>query len=411
MVKGRGKRDRAVKRQYEKYPYPPRNPADEKNRLIEGSPSHLDEVNHYLFAGKRDFSGPFRALEAGGGTGDAAIMLAQHLADRGDQSHVLYLDLSAASRVVAEARAEVRGLTNIEFRTASLLDLPDMGLAHFDYIDCCGVLHHLEEPEKGLAALTGSLAEEGGMGLMVYATLGRTGVYPVQKALKALAGEDDPAQQVGLAKALLKDLPKTNWLTKNEMVGDHRLGENAALYDLLLHPRDRSYLVPEVEALLDEAGMELVSYIEPVRYRPEIYLKDKLLIKRAQGLGRSQQAALAENLSGALKTHTFYARKKDGTAAGSATFEPDMIPILKDRNPEVLAKACAAHSTLTVNFDGETMAVPVPAGTAEFIRLIDGRRSLQGIQSELSLPWQTFRSRYAPAYKMLNGLNLLWLKS
>ncbi|MEX0582025.1 MAG: hypothetical protein WD185_00015, partial [Sneathiella sp.] len=101
MSTGRGKRDRAVKRQYEVLPYPPRDPKDEKKRLIEGSPSHLDEINHYLFAGKRDFKRPFKALVAGGGTGDAAIMLAQHLADRGEAGHVTYLDLSAASRTIA----------------------------------------------------------------------------------------------------------------------------------------------------------------------------------------------------------------------------------------------------------------------------------------------------------------------
>src|SRR3546814_17629896 len=70
-----------VREQYEAYPYPSRDPADEAKRLIVGSPSNLLEINHYLFAGRRDFRTPFRALIAGGGTGDATIMLAQQLAD------------------------------------------------------------------------------------------------------------------------------------------------------------------------------------------------------------------------------------------------------------------------------------------------------------------------------------------
>jgi hypothetical protein len=68
-----------VRQQYELLPYPARDPREEAQRLIEGSPSHLLELNHYLFAGARDFARPFRALVAGGGTGDALIMLAQHL--------------------------------------------------------------------------------------------------------------------------------------------------------------------------------------------------------------------------------------------------------------------------------------------------------------------------------------------
>ena len=72
--------DQSLRAHYEAYPYPPRDPADERKRLITGSPSHLDEVNHYLFAGAADFTKPFRVLIAGGGTGDGAVMVAQQLA-------------------------------------------------------------------------------------------------------------------------------------------------------------------------------------------------------------------------------------------------------------------------------------------------------------------------------------------
>ena len=78
-----------IRRQYEAYPYPARDPADERLRLITGSPSHIDEVNHYVFGGRRDWAQPFRALIAGGGTGDGAIMLAQQLADRGTPAEVV----------------------------------------------------------------------------------------------------------------------------------------------------------------------------------------------------------------------------------------------------------------------------------------------------------------------------------
>ena len=71
-----------VRDQYEAYPYPARDPKDERTRLIAGSPSNLAEIDHYVFAGRGDFAKPFRALIAGGGTGDAAIMLAQQLGDR-----------------------------------------------------------------------------------------------------------------------------------------------------------------------------------------------------------------------------------------------------------------------------------------------------------------------------------------
>jgi hypothetical protein len=109
------------------------------------------------------------------------------------------------------------------------------------------VLHHLDDPAAGLSALVSVLAERGGLGLMVYGTLGRTGVYPAQTMLRAQAGdgEAEPAARVALARRLLAQLPPTNWLRRNPFLADHLKGDDAGLYDLLLHSRDRAYTVPE----------------------------------------------------------------------------------------------------------------------------------------------------------------------
>ena len=67
---------------------------------------------------------------------------------------------------MAEARAKARGLTSIRFITGDLLAAPEHG--PFDYIDCCGVLHHLPEPDAGFRALAAALAPGGDMGLIIY---------------------------------------------------------------------------------------------------------------------------------------------------------------------------------------------------------------------------------------------------
>jgi len=223
-----------VREQYELYPYPPRDPRDEAKRLIQGSPSHILEINHYVFGGRRDFTQPFRALIAGGGTGDGTIMLAQQLQDRHCPAEIVYLDLSEPSRGIAEARASARGLQSIRFVTGSLLELTAMRLGEFDYIDCCGVLHHLPDPAAGLAALRHVLSDSGGIGLMVYGAYGRTGVYHVQEVLRHLGHQDAPAAKLDLARRLLKQLPPTNWLQRNPFLGDHLKAGDAGIYDLLL---------------------------------------------------------------------------------------------------------------------------------------------------------------------------------
>jgi ubiquinone/menaquinone biosynthesis C-methylase UbiE len=110
--------------QYEAYPYPQRDPRDEARRLVVGSPGHLREIDHWVFGALRPASRPLRALVAGGGTGDATIMLAAQLAQAGRPGSVTYLDRSAAAMAVAQARAAARGLSNIVWEQRSLLDLP-----------------------------------------------------------------------------------------------------------------------------------------------------------------------------------------------------------------------------------------------------------------------------------------------
>lgn len=389
-----------VKAQYEAYPYPARDPKDEAKRLIEGSPSRPAEVDHFLFGGKRDWSKPFRALFAGGGTGDGLIMMAQKLAERGANAEITYLDMSTASRRIAEARAEARGLNSIRFLTGDLLTAPDHG--PFDYIDCTGVLHHLPEPDEGFAALSKALAPDGGFGGMVYAPYGRTGVYPLQAAFRTLTAGEAPEAQVATAKAALKSLPKTNWFGQNPHLGDHRASD-AGLYDLLLHSRDRPYTVSELAGALERAGMPLVSFTEPMRYDPKLYLPEALHA-RLEGLDLIARAAMAEQLAGNMKVHVFYAAKKPRKPAGPT---PEARPHIAGAAPGAMAKDIARKGTLRITSEGLTHSLDIPRGAADLIALADGRFRLGEIARMKKLDWFAFSSLWKPAHEALTGFNLL----
>jgi len=367
--------DDLVREQYEAYPYPHRDPADERHRLVEGSPSDLDEIRHYVFAGHLDLSRRFRALIAGGGTGDAAIMLAQHLATAGaTDAEVVHLDLSTASRRVAEARAAARGLTNLRFVSGAIEEVGSVAPGPYDYIDCCGVLHHLASPEAGLRALSAQLAPGGGMGLMVYGTYGRSGVYPVQEALAQLADDLPDPQRLAAARSLLAGLPATHLLKRNPLLGDHRQGADAHLYDLLLHRRDRAYRVPELVDLLGAAGLAPLAWIEPARYAPETYLADPALRRRAAALPPIERAALAERLSTAMNKHIVYAgfvdrprpAEPDPAAAGS-------VLTLRGLAPAAVARGLRPGGALEANIDGMAWRVPLPPLANAIVARIDIR--------------------------------------
>jgi SAM-dependent methyltransferase len=393
-----------VKRQYETYPYPERDPADEASRLIEGSPSHPVEIDHFLFGGRRDWSQPFRALVAGGGTGDGLIMLAQKLADIGCPAEVTYLDMSEASRAVAEARAGMRGLDTIRFIIGDLLAAAEHG--PFDYIDCCGVLHHLPDPDAGFRALERALALGGGMGLMVYAPYGRTGVYPLQAAFGRLFKGDAPEDQVRLARAALDGLPKTNWFPRNGLLGDHR-GSDAGLYDLLLHSRDRPYTVGDLAGALGRAGLAPVSFLEPGRYDPQRYLpRGPEIAGRVKALDPLEKAALAEQLAGNMKTHVVYAGRP-GEGGEAKPSRAQAVPHLKGVTPAALARHVAAKGGFSVNCDGLDYAIDLPRATAPLIGAIGGGRSLREIADAARLDWLAFGAAWGPVHRGLTGFNLL----
>ncbi|MEM8842609.1 MAG: class I SAM-dependent methyltransferase [Pseudomonadota bacterium] len=392
--------------QYEAYPYPARDPADEATRLIEGSPSDPVEVDHFLFVGMRDWSQPFRVLVAGGGTGDALIMLAQKLTDIGCPAVITYLDLSTASREIAEARAAARGLTGIRFVTADLITAPDLGL--FDYIDCCGVLHHLADPDAGFRALASALAEQGGMGLMVYAPYGRSGVYPLQEAFGALLASDPPERKVAVAKAAMSALAGTHPFARNPLLGDHR-DSDAGLYDLLLHGRDRPYTAPEVCEALEGAGLAPVSFLEPARYDPMRYLPgDSDLKSRVQAMPAPMRAGVAEKLAGNMKTHIVYAThaaRADGAMARGN--KPDLIPHLLGAAPMPLAKQVKAKGGFRLSSDGLDHWIAIAGSAAQMIAAIDGKATLGEIAGRSGLDWIAFLQHWGGVSRNLTGFNLL----
>ncbi len=405
--------DRDVRSQYEDYPYPSRDPADEKKRLIEGSPSHLLEVDHYLFGGRADFAGDFRVLVAGGGTGDAAIMLAQQLADRGG-GRVTYLDLAETTTGIARARAEARGLANIDFVTGSLLEAAALAPGPYDYIDCCGVLHHLADPEAGLAALAGVLKPGGGLGIMLYGEYGRLGVYPLQEMLRSLGGGRPLPERIGQARALIEALPATNGFNLNPNLGDHKRGD-AELVDLLLHPRDRAYRVEEVYDLVESVpGLSLVTFIEPLFYRPETYLSDPALLGPLEGKERREREAFAEKLAGNRKTHiayiTSYPDPDDALAPWDAR---EIVPVLRDGNGPGLAQQMKGQGEIVLQRCGLTHRLALPKAAAAILGAIDGERDLAALHQAMkagnkTLGWDRFLELYRPVFQLFNGLNLLF---
>jgi len=323
----------AVRQQYEDYPFPSVDPADEARRLQIMPQDSLLAIGHHCFGGRRDLRDGCRILVAGGGTGHATIFLAEQL--RATSSAIVQIDLSRASLEVARARAEARGLTNIQFIEGSLLDLPELHPGPFDYINCTGVLHHLEDPDAGMAALSAVLDAGGAMGLMVYGQHGRRHVYLVQDLLRRLRRPDDRSDdRIRQALTVMETLPP--WFYAS--IGIHQARHIEAfrrdptnVVDTFLHARDRAYTVDEVYELVEGAGlcfngfasfqstMEGRAWMNPARF-----VRDPELLERILELPDRERAAVAELLHPRVELHSFYASFRNPTAASPD--DEDLVP-------------------------------------------------------------------------------------
>ncbi len=316
-----------VRNQYENYPYPRRNPEDEWKKIWQPFFDSLDLINYFGFAGKKDFSKNFRALVAGGGTGDATTYLAEQL--RGTDAEIVQIDMSSASIEIAKKRSEIRGLKNTSFIHNSLLELPNLDIGKFDYINCSGVLHHLANPTEGLLSLKSVLKDDGVMGIMVYAEYGRTPTYFMQELMRMInKGEPNLQQQVANCKTVYYELPGTNWVKRDEAAYQDEIdqSDDVGFYDLFLHTQDRAYTVPQVYDWVAECCLKLLTFLdqygnEKALYSPAHYLKNPEVLSKIAGFPLREQQAIAEILACNFRKHSFYLSRQE-----------KKIPELKNRD-------------------------------------------------------------------------------
>ena len=416
-----------VRTQYEAYPFPLRDPRDEEKRLVVAEQECLGKLNHFCFAGRQRFNDGFRVLVAGGGTGDHTIFLAEQL--RGYSASITYLDISGASLAIARDRARIRGLDNIEWHHRSILDLPALGLAPFDLVSCTGVLHHLPEPELGLAALRAVLAPGGAMSLMLYGRVGRLAVYAGQELMRLINdGVEDPRQRTRNARGVVARLPQTNWLLRGadpQRVLGAFLDDESNLNDVLLHEQDRAYSVLEIHDFLAGADLELVEFTsfhnDPPDFRclydPMRWIRDPALRSHVAGLPRPQQQAIAEALGCMITCHAFYAAPKAEGRIASAR-DADMVPYFLYFDPSSLAEHFrgADGRECGLNYRKSSVHFEVGEHSADLLAAIDGRRSIGEIFDLVARNCSPPASRaqlerdFMAFYEPLNTLDILLLR-
>ena len=202
--------------------------------------------------------GKLSILSAGCGTNQAA-----YYACRNPDWNVVGIDLSESSLSHQQMLKDKHNLNNLTLKKLDLTNIYQLGL-DFDFITCTGVLHHLPNPDEGLAALKNVLRPDGVMSLMVYGTSLRLGVYLMQEVFRTL-GFKQTKEDINIVRTTIESLDCEHVLKRYLKVADD-LQYDAGIVDTFLHPQDCSFSVKELFKFTRKAGLEFLSWADPIEY-------------------------------------------------------------------------------------------------------------------------------------------------
>jgi SAM-dependent methyltransferase len=373
----------AVREFYERLPYPrPIDSLERYQRLWQDAQRRRADFHlHWPAAPYREDRS---ILVAGCGTSQAA----KH-AMRWPEAQVTGIDFSATSVRCTEELKRKYNLNNLQLHQLPVERAGELGTS-FDQIVCTGVLHHLADPDAGLAALRNVLKPDGAMHLMVYAPYGRAGIYMLQDYCRRL-GVGTSAQEIKDLTASLRALPPDHPLVPLlRNAPDFRT--EAALADALLHPQDRAYSVPQLFDFLAAAGLRFGRWLRQAAYLPHCGAlasipHQSLLIR----LPAEEQYAAAELFRGSMVRHSAVAYRSDRPNHGSINFTGDAwlgyVPIRLPDTICVQEKLPPGAAGVLINrrHTYTDIGLPINARQKNLYDAIDGNRSIGEIAPETAL--------------------------
>jgi SAM-dependent methyltransferase len=280
----------AIEAHYDRFPYPP------IQRIVQaGSPVHSAGILSYLLRRRAHEAFTVRPSiwVAGCGTQQGTTWAFSFPA-----SDVLATDVSDVTLQVASALAAELGASNVRFARHDLRD-PPPGNA-FELIICMGVVHHLPAPVEALRRLREALAPHGAASIKVYSRVHRAPFEPVRRAALALSqNHADPyAVACKVLDAVLHGRGQPHAREVMEYLWSVRETQPSFVADVLLNPREQSYDVDELMALLADAGLRFVEWLHPGAWELSAYVDDPAILSWAKDLGPLGEAAFLQRVTG-----------------------------------------------------------------------------------------------------------------
>jgi len=242
-----------VKNQYELNPYPRwrYNSYSKENKL-----NFLSVINSEIFPIKiksniaKLKNKKINILIAGCGTG---IQILE--ASRYRNCDITAIDLSNASISYAKRKVDEYGFKNVNFIEMDLLDLASLN-QRFDLIECSGVLHHMNDPTKGLSNLYDVLEPRGFLKLGLYSKYAREEILKARDLIK----EKNIKPDVDGIRSFRNEVLNGEIKQLNEITDWSDFYSTSMCRDLCFHSHEKCYSLIEIKEMLKVSNLEFLGF-------------------------------------------------------------------------------------------------------------------------------------------------------
>lgn len=239
-----------VREQYEDNPYPRWFNIE----LPEAKPMEyfLKDLFPYLDSNTLNFPEKMQILVAGCGTGLQPIRNARYF----PKSQIVGIDLSLSSLSYANRMLEELNVNNVDLYQGDILEVEKTNL-QFDFIECYGVLHHMDDPLFGWKKLYEQLNVGGVMRIALYSYKARSSIRAANKFIQDNKYASTPEGIRKCRKDIFK-LPDSHELRQFDHSPDfYTISE---CRDLIFHVNEHQLDIPFIQNALEDMNLTFLGF-------------------------------------------------------------------------------------------------------------------------------------------------------
>ncbi len=242
-----------VKSQYEENPYPRwRYGSHQESQKLTIIQAINNEIKpNYINKNKGEHQ--LKVLIAGCGTGNQILQTQRY-----KNAQITAIDLSLSSLSYAQRKINELEIDNVELIEMDILEVSLLE-EQFDIIECGGVLHHMDDPSKGLKALVGVLKNNGFLKLGLYSELAREDIVKARNYISGRKLQTNEENIRNFRQKIISDALKN--LNSLKIIADfYSLSE---FRDLCFHAQEHRFTINQIQETLKSNELEFLGFLLP----------------------------------------------------------------------------------------------------------------------------------------------------